>query len=57
MTAGLISDFPISDTLVKWQGRGPHENYPDRKISAHLGHWEHSVSEMVPTTFIPVRMV
>ena len=46
MTAGLISDFPISDTVVKWQGRGPHENYPDRKTSAHLGHWERSVSEM-----------
>ena len=46
MTAGLISDFPMSDTLVKWQGRGPHENYPDRKTSAHFGHWERSVSEM-----------
>ena len=46
MIAGLISDFPISDTVVKWQGRGPHENYPDRKTSAHLGHWERSVSEM-----------
>ena len=46
MTVGLISDFPLSDTLVKWKGRGPHENYPDRKISAHLGNWERSVSEL-----------
>lgn len=46
MTAGLISDFPISETEVKWRGRGPHENYPDRKTSAHLGHWKRSVSEM-----------
>ena len=46
MTTGLTSDLSLSDTVVKWQGRGPHENYPDRKTSAHLGHWEHSVSEM-----------
>jgi beta-galactosidase len=25
---------------VTWLGRGPHENYPDRKLAAHLGHWE-----------------
>ena len=46
MTAGVISDVPLSDTVVNWQGRGPHENYPDRKASAHLGYWERSVSEM-----------
>jgi beta-galactosidase len=46
MTAGLINDVPLSNTEVKWHGRGPHENYPDRKNSAHLGYWERSVSEM-----------
>ena len=46
MTVGLRCEAPVSDTPVKWQGRGPHENYPDRKTSAHLGHWERSVSEM-----------
>jgi beta-galactosidase len=24
---------------VSWRGRGPHENYPDRKLSADLGYW------------------
>lgn len=24
---------------VSWLGRGPHENYPDRKQSADLGYW------------------
>ena len=46
MTAGLTSDLPLFDTVVKWQGRGPYENYPDRKTSAHLGHWEHSVGDL-----------
>ena len=46
MTLGLIGDALLSDTTVKWHGRGPHENYPDRKTSAHLGHWECAVHEM-----------
>ena len=32
----LLSDKPEA---VSWQGRGPHENYPDRKLSADLGAW------------------
>jgi beta-galactosidase len=29
----------------QWYGRGPHENYPDRKRSAELGVWSSSVTE------------
>ena len=32
----LLSDKPEA---VSWLGRGPHENYPDRKLSADLGAW------------------
>ena len=31
---------------VSWLGRGPHENYPDRKHSADLGYWCLPRSEM-----------
>ena len=31
---------------VRWWGRGPHENYWDRKFSAHVGLYEKSVSEL-----------
>jgi len=32
----LLSEKP---DVVSWIGRGPHENYPDRKLSADLGVW------------------
>ncbi|PDH36980.1 MAG: beta-galactosidase [Halieaceae bacterium MED-G26] len=32
----LLSEKP---GVVSWIGRGPHENYPDRKLSADLGVW------------------
>ncbi|MEX0333774.1 beta-galactosidase [Vibrio tubiashii] len=31
---------------VSWFGRGPHENYPDRKESAHIGRYQSSVRQM-----------
>jgi len=38
---------------VKWIGRGPHENYPDRKRSADLGEWQASRSEMQTSYIFP----
>ncbi len=35
-----------NDNRVKWWGRGPHENYPDRKYSAHMGWHENEVQNM-----------
>ncbi len=32
--------------VVQWFGRGPHENYPDRKLSADIGHWSQTVEDM-----------
>ena len=31
---------------ISWFGRGPHENYPDRKHSAVFGKWTQSTPEM-----------
>lgn len=36
---------------VSWFGRGPHENYPDRKLSAHFGRY-HSSVELMHTDYI-----
>ncbi len=34
------------DQLVSWFGRGPHENYPDRKTSAAIGRYQAPIGEM-----------
>jgi beta-galactosidase len=31
---------------VSWYGRGPFENYPDRKLAAHIGRYNASIDEM-----------
>lgn len=38
---------------VQWYGRGPHENYPDRNESAHLGIYESTASEMFVPYVVP----
>lgn len=42
-----------SDSRVKWFGRGPHENYPDRKTSAHFGQYDLSQFEMHTNYIFP----
>jgi beta-galactosidase len=42
MNMELVNDLG----QVQWFGRGPHENYSDRKISAHLGIHEMPVSDL-----------
>ena len=38
---------------VEWYGRGPHENYPDRKSSALLGTYESTVADLFTPYLIP----
>ena len=38
---------------VKWYGRGPFENYPDRKTAAFLGCNESSVADLQPNYVVP----
>lgn len=38
---------------VEWFGRGPHENYPDRKSSADIGVWQLPVTDMYTPYIFP----
>jgi beta-galactosidase len=38
---------------ISWYGRGPHENYPDRKASAFLGRYNSTVSDLFTPYLIP----
>jgi beta-galactosidase len=46
---GLKMNIAKEYSLVKWYGRGPHENYSDRKTSAFIGLYSSTVGEM----FVP----
>jgi len=37
---GVTFTLPARFTRLRWFGRGPHENYPDRRSSAMWGVWE-----------------
>jgi len=41
-------ELGIADSIneVNWFGRGPHENYPDRILSAHIGRYSCSIEGM-----------
>ena len=43
---GLIAAINPRLGNVEWFGRGPHENYPDRKTSAFMGIWDSTVEGM-----------
>ncbi len=43
---GLVLHLDETADNISWLGRGPHENYPDRKTAAHIGHWQLPLSEM-----------
>lgn len=44
---GMRMKLPIEYNNVEWYGRGPWENYPDRKQSAFIGRYKMSLSEMM----------
>jgi beta-galactosidase len=43
-----LYDHGVSDhqESVNWLGRGPHENYPDRKASARIGRYQLPLKQM-----------
>jgi len=53
---GLRLRLPESFSQLKWFGRGPHENYSDRKLSAHMGVWQSTVSDQVTPYVFPSEM-
>ena len=42
---GIVLPLAKDFANVRWLGRGPWENYPDRKTSADMGVWRSPVSE------------
>ncbi len=42
---GMQMQLPVEFSNLKWLGRGPHENYVDRKTSAYVGLYESSVAD------------
>jgi beta-galactosidase len=51
---GVTFTLPARFTWMRWFGRGPHENYPDRCASAMFGRWEGPIDEspyLVPQEF------
>ena len=46
---GIQCQLPETFENLQWFGRGPHENYPDRKESADVGLWHSTVEEQ----FVP----
>jgi len=42
---GMQMQLPEEFTNLKWYGRGPHENYADRKTSAFIGLYESTVAD------------
>ena len=43
---GMHLRLPADWQQVEWNGRGPHENYPDRKTSQLIGHWSTTVPRL-----------
>jgi len=51
---GVIFTVPGRFDRMRWFGRGPHENYPDRNSSAMLAVWEQDLEQcpyLVPQEF------
>ena len=42
---GILIELPREYEQLTWYGRGPWDNYPDRKVSCPIGLWKSTVSE------------
>lgn len=50
---GIQWSIPLQYRDVRWVGRGPWENYPDRNASAMLGHYHADVAELYVPYIMP----
>jgi beta-galactosidase len=51
---GVTFSLPAGFETMRWFGRGPHENYPDRNASAPIAVWERGIDRppyLVPQEF------
>ncbi|MBL5829090.1 beta-galactosidase [Serratia fonticola] len=52
---GLSCQFAEVAEHAMWLGLGPHENYPDRQLSAQLGRWTLPLSELHTPYIFPTE--
>jgi len=50
---GLQFQLPKAFDIVEWYGRGPFENYPDRKTGAKVGYYRSTADSMYVPYIIP----
>jgi len=50
---GMSLVMPAGFENVRWYGRGPWENYADRKSAARVGEYKARVSDMIPEYICP----
>ncbi len=50
---GMRLRLPPQMDQVEWYGRGPFENYPDRKTAAFLGHYALNLDQFVTNYVVP----
>ena len=50
---GLATGLAGADRRLRWLGRGPHENYPDRKESAGVSVYEAAVGDLLTPYIFP----
>ncbi|MBR5890312.1 MAG: discoidin domain-containing protein [Akkermansia sp.] len=53
---GYTLSMPERYSNVRWYGRGPGENYTDRKAGSHMGIWSNTVDGMVERYPFPMEM-
>ena len=53
---GFTLNLPEQFNRVQWYGRGPGENYPDRKAGSPVGIYSRSVNDMVERYPLPMEM-
>ncbi|MBR5186447.1 MAG: discoidin domain-containing protein, partial [Akkermansia sp.] len=53
---GYTLMLPERFSNVRWYGRGPGENYTDRKAGSHIGIWNTTVENMVERYPFPMEM-
>ena len=42
---GILIELPRDYEQLSWYGRGPWDNYPDRKVSCPVGLWKSTISQ------------
>lgn len=49
---GALLTLPAEYQTLTWYGRGPHENYWDRRTSAHVGRYRSTVPEQAAAPYV-----